>query len=225
MKSIDPQRLYDSRTITLQNAKEMLSDAKLLFESERWARCFFLLQIATEELGKYGIIVSSAISLKHGSLSTSKFLKRFRNHKEKTKNLLGFENLKTFLESEGKSDLFRIEQDNKYAELQEQVKFMSIYTDFDEGGTLHIPSQLFGRDLCSVTISLLQSRIGLIQSFEDEVASSFDFSSVTCEMIAGFYDRIGLSEVLKKKRSAPLRLTNGKTALARGINKLKSMFG
>ncbi|MFH0816261.1 MAG: AbiV family abortive infection protein [Methanobacteriota archaeon] len=199
MQKINAETLYDNRKMALLNARELLNDAQILFESKRWARCFFLVQIATEELGKYGIIISSAMSIKHGSINISSFIKRFKNHKEKTRNILMLEDLKIFIDNKGKSELFNFDSRKEHAEMQEQLKFRALYADFDERGTLCIPSQLFGRDICSISIKLLEKRVRLMQSFENDIASKFDFNKITKEEIDDFYNKIGLNEILKKR--------------------------
>ena len=97
MLKLSPENLFRGREKALKNALELYEDAKMLFDAEKWARSFFLIQIATEELGKYGIIVTSTISAIHGSLDWGRFWRRFKNHKNKTRHILLLEDLHSFI--------------------------------------------------------------------------------------------------------------------------------
>jgi len=74
---LTPANLFAGRKKALQNANELFDDAKILFDTGRYARAFFLIQIATEELGKYGIMATSSINALHGSLDWKRFWQRF----------------------------------------------------------------------------------------------------------------------------------------------------
>lgn len=184
---MDPDSLFSYRTVALENAIELCDDAKILLSQERWARCYFLIQIATEELGKYGIIISSSISLKHGSITYKEFLKRFRDHREKIKNLLTFEDFSDFILTEKKDrKLINIEENNKYADMQEETKLKALYSDFDDDGKLKKPSEIIGKEMCLISMKLLENRIKLFKSFEEEIASVISFKKFTKESINKF---------------------------------------
>ena len=80
-------QLERARRCALQNAEELVSDAELLVQHSRWARGFFLAQIAVEELGKYVMIVSATGNIVMGTMDWKKFWKRYRSHKEKLQNI------------------------------------------------------------------------------------------------------------------------------------------
>ena len=136
MHKFSPEKLFSCRQKALKNALEIFEDAKILFEAKKWARCFFLIQIATEELGKYGIIVTSTISAIHGSLDWKRFWRRFKDHKNKTRHILVLENLRRFI-NDPLSELLNTEADIKYAESQEYVKLQSLYCDVDDNDCVH----------------------------------------------------------------------------------------
>ena len=196
---LTPANLFAGRKKALQNANELFDDAKILFDTGRYARAFFLIQIATEELGKYGIMATSSISALHGSLDWKRFWQRFRGHKNKTEHLLLLEDLNQFI-SEKQKDLLNIEENKKYSSMQENVKMKSLYCDIIDGSEDFIlPSQIISRKLCETALQLLENRIGLVTSFETEVASKFKLDKLRSEDIERFYDKVGLSKLLKRR--------------------------
>ncbi len=116
MKQVTAERIFLARTKALQNAVALYDDATILFKSEKWARAFFIVQIATEELGKYGILSTSSISAIHGTLDWKHFWKRLRNHKNKTQHILLFEDFHQFINKESKTPVFS-EANKNYASL------------------------------------------------------------------------------------------------------------
>ena len=171
MTEFDAQHLFNSRRTPLGNAVQLQKDSGVLCEAERWSTAFFLTQIATEELGKYCVIVSSAISLFHGSRNWKRFINRFKSHREKTQALLRMERLHNFINGSA-SNLLDPSGNLTYAQLQETSKMVSLYCDFGDDGQLHNPSELFGEKMCGMTMHLLASRIDIVNSFERDVTEA-----------------------------------------------------
>ncbi len=59
MKGISLEQLIGGRRQAFQNACDLIRDAEILYEHQRWARCVFLSSIAIEELGKYLIMIGA----------------------------------------------------------------------------------------------------------------------------------------------------------------------
>lgn len=198
-KMIKPEQIFSARIKALQNAKEIYEDAKILFEAGRWARAFFLIQIATEELGKYGILSTTSISAIRGKLNWKYFWKRLKNHRNKTKQVLLFENFHNFI-NQKKGEIVSLEENTKYASLQENIKMKSLYSDIDPNGSSWKPSEIISKEICNIGLQLLEKRINLVESFEIEVAEKFPINQLTKERIQEFYTEIGLTELLKKEK-------------------------
>ncbi|KGK98223.1 hypothetical protein LI82_10920 [Methanococcoides methylutens] len=49
-----------------------------------------------------------------------------------------------------------------------------------------------------ISLQLFKNRLGLISSFETKVACNFDIDELNAEEVNGFYEQIGLNEVLNK---------------------------
>ncbi len=195
MYNFSPEKLFAGREKALKNALELLEDSKVLFEAEKWARCFFIIQIATEELGKYGIIVTSTISAIHGSLDWKRFWKRFKDHKNKTRHILVLENFRRFLD-DPLSELLNTEADIKYAEAQEYVKMQSLYCDVGDDGEFFAPSEIVTKRNCELSLQLLNNRVSLVTSFENKVAKKFPIVEMQKKDIDRFYKEIGISKIV-----------------------------
>lgn len=196
MHNFSPEKLFAGREKALKNALELLEDSKVLFEAEKWARCFFIIQIATEELGKYGIIVTSTISAIHGSLDWKKFWKRFKDHKNKTRNLLVLESLRQFIE-DPLSELLNTEANFKYAESQEYVKMQSLYCDVGDDGEFFAPSEIVTKRDCELSLQLLKHRVSLVTSFENMIAKEFPIGKMKKKDIDRFYKEIGIFKIIR----------------------------
>jgi len=68
---------------TFNNACELLIDANLLLENERYARAYLLSHIAIEELARCIMLSSAIMKTKIKSLDVKKLMKRQRNHHSK----------------------------------------------------------------------------------------------------------------------------------------------
>lgn len=198
MNKISPIKIFRGRKKVLQNVLSLYEDAKILYKSKRWARSFFLIQIATEELGKYCILISSTISAIHGSLDWKEFRARFKTHKEKTMQILLFEDFKETLDGKNIEILFDEKSREHYATMQEKIKMMSLYCDIYKNEIVTSPEEIINKDFCKIGLDLLKKRMNLVKSFEKEVASQFKINELKQKDVDNFYEKIGLKKVLDK---------------------------
>jgi AbiV family abortive infection protein len=163
LKEISPAILYKARIKALQNAQSLYEDAKLLFDNNRWPRSFFLSQIATEELGKYGIITTSSVQAFRGSLNWNHFRKRFTNHKNKTKHFLLFEDLYHGNLTDDFFENFNENRapDTRHSDSLEKIKMASLYCDMNKDGKVSLPENIITKDFCEITLTLLRKRLTL----------------------------------------------------------------
>lgn len=91
MKGISLEQLIDGRKKAFQNACDLIRDAEILYEHQRWARFVFLASIAIEELGKYLMIIGAIGQVLKNQMNWKWFWKRFRGHTEKSGNILAFD--------------------------------------------------------------------------------------------------------------------------------------
>lgn len=126
VKELSLPQLANGRLKALKNAEDLLADAKILYDSGRWARTLFLARIAIEELGKYVMIVSAVVEYLRGRVNWIKFWKRFTSHREKTGNVLTLDMLlgPTELTSASTEKLEAI------GKKMSEEKLASLYLDF-----------------------------------------------------------------------------------------------
>ena len=112
--------------------------------------------------------------------------------------VLQFEDFSNFiLTEENDKNLINIEEHKKYADMQEEAKMQSLYSDLYDG-RMEKPSDIINKKDCLLSIKLLEKRIRLFRSFEEEVASKINFKKNTKKTIDKFYKMIGLDKILKK---------------------------
>ena len=87
------EQLISARNKIIENAKALYEEATLLYENSKFARAYFLLCIANEELGKSLIVTSAVVGLITEKIDWHRFWKRLRNHKDKTKMIEHAENI------------------------------------------------------------------------------------------------------------------------------------
>jgi AbiV family abortive infection protein len=169
---VDPAVLFAGRLAALSNATSLHSDADFLLQNGRYASSFFLANIATEELGKYALIVSASVGAAHGSLDWKKFWKNFRSHTGKTHSLLMLEDFHNLIRGTSVS-MSNHEENKDYAHLQEEVKMKSLYCDYRSDVGFLAPAQIIRKDICKLANELLAGRLEMVTSFESQVASGY----------------------------------------------------
>ena len=123
--SLTVEQLIIAHKKTKSNATSLYKEAQLLFENKMYARCYFLLCIANEELGKSIFVVSAIVDLIAGKIDWHKFWKKLRNHKSKTGMIEFFENM--FVSSDDNLTPWK-ELEQRIPTLEE-LKMASLYSD------------------------------------------------------------------------------------------------
>ncbi len=91
MTALSFNKLEEAYIYVYENSKELLEEARLLFENKRYARCYALDQIAHEELAKLPIIYQEATrSYFKEPHDWKNFHKRLRSHELKNKQNFTF---------------------------------------------------------------------------------------------------------------------------------------
>ncbi|MCP8309426.1 MAG: AbiV family abortive infection protein [archaeon] len=91
VKELSLEEIELGRAKALANARALIEDAEILFAAGRYPRSFAMAHLACEELGKVIMLASIGIQIRLGRANWKKFWRRFRSHKEKTKNILGLD--------------------------------------------------------------------------------------------------------------------------------------
>lgn len=83
---LDKENLLKAASMALENAKELCTEAELLYSNNHFSRAFTLYQLSIEETGKAAILFNSVLFNQYNTKSEKKqILKDIRNHKVKTK--------------------------------------------------------------------------------------------------------------------------------------------
>ena len=169
MNSNTPQltaeKLREAGIKSLENASELVQEARLLYEHGHWSRAVFLCCISGEELGKCFITLSAVVNHRVGKFNEKRYKQRFRTHEEKTGSLNFFEDI--FVSS----DLpIGPEEIAKATKTSEQVKLASLYCDY-YGIEPHKPSDLITEALAAGALKLAENRV---EHFQKNVRPKFD---------------------------------------------------
>jgi AbiV family abortive infection protein len=164
-KPLTFQDLRDAGIKSLENATELVKEAKVLFAHNHWSRVVFLCSIAGEELGKCFISLTAVVNLMTGRFNEKRYRERFRVHREKTGVLNFFEEF--FVSSATFVDVGKIESDT---EKLEKLKLASLYCDFYPSQP-YAPSEIITRELASGAIALAENRV---RRFAQEIRPKFD---------------------------------------------------
>lgn len=190
-KDIDIEQLKLGRLAALENAVELVQDAEVLYNAGRWSRSLFLSQIATEELGKYMMIVSAVANVTAGTMDWTAFWQRFRNHKAKFGNVLHLEYL-VERDVPAAKYLKKLPSEKKQNDL---VKMLSLYSDFD-GTAFYRPSELINQEVARVVLEVTKQRFEFQQAFErDLLEGGRRLDSLSREKVLEFRRRLGIEKL------------------------------
>ncbi len=136
------EQVADGRLKALRNAEELLADARCLYRKRRWARSYFLSQIAVEEAGKYFYLFSACVMVVSGRIRWPRFWKSVRSHSDKTTLFLMMEEM--FIPSAaGPKQIDDLQSDARFLE---RGKMWSLYADYEQN-EFFAPSELIERAL------------------------------------------------------------------------------
>lgn len=119
--------------MAMQNSEGLIRDAEILYANGRWARCRFLCAIAIEELGKYLMLMSAMVQVARGEMDWKRFWKRFRQHQEKSGNILAFDKFLSPFDSAVQT-VMQLRRTLGEAKQAEAVKMEALYVDFSKNG-------------------------------------------------------------------------------------------
>ena len=160
--SIQPQDLYELSVKSLANANELVEEAQLLFDHRRWPRVVFLCQIAGEELAKCFMSLTAIPRYAFETFNESTFLRRLRDHREKTGEIDFFEQL--FVGSDSIEH-----RDRAWRNDFERFKLLSLYTDFFQGHAIQ-PSDGMTEAVALAALTLSNSiQLNTLGSFGAQV--------------------------------------------------------
>lgn len=132
----------------LRNADDLLADARLLCEHQRWARSYALAALAGEELGKVGSCLDALLGAE--SQDSVSFRRSWRDHGSKLVSLTAYR--AAFLDDLAGLDLAGL---NDSVTSLAKRKMSALYVDYGDEGQLMTPSDITAEDA-----TVLLARVG-----------------------------------------------------------------
>lgn len=179
MKELPIEQLITGRQKAFQNAYDLIQDAEILYEHQRWARCVFLSSIAIEEIGKYIIIIGAIGRVIKSKVNWKTFWKRFKNHTEKSGNIFAFDVLLgPFISHHATiSKLVKSLNDTHEAENE---KLSSLYMDIKSGEFI-LPMEAIDRIIAQKALESAKAVLKFFESGERLAFSKMTGSNISVE--------------------------------------------
>jgi AbiV family abortive infection protein len=137
-------QLAELAKAVLENANDLLDDAYVLLEKQRWPRAYALAVLAAEEIGKFQLCIVAGTYEPTNNEAWAKFWKSFITHGPKLTNWVGqlIDSLDWDLTTEGQSKWAKEwHARRESAAVVLELKMAGFYVDFTEGH-VHRPSEL-----------------------------------------------------------------------------------
>ncbi|WP_304141338.1 AbiV family abortive infection protein [Mesoflavibacter zeaxanthinifaciens] len=122
----------------INNAQELIDEAEILYENEKYARAYLLSHFAIEESSKCGMLLKIiAFKIWNEKIDIKTVRKGFINHKEKIKNF----------------KLLEIFNENKIFDLKTEIgklndfKNQSIYVNWTNENEFIMPNEIFNKEM------------------------------------------------------------------------------
>ena len=203
MRQLSINQIKESRLKALQNAEELVNDAEILFQAERWPRVLFLCQISGEEIGKYLLLSSIFVQKISGvDIDWKRVWKRLTSHTEKYELVTYAEDV--FLEKEILADIKNyFEKLKDESKELERFKQKSLYCDFTEE-IPHCPSDIIGKDIAESALQWAKKRCRLFKGIEQSIQKAKVTEKITQDVIEHIKKEFGLKNLYDKltKRSS-----------------------
>ncbi|MEU4254360.1 AbiV family abortive infection protein [Amycolatopsis sp. NPDC026612] len=163
MRRLTRPQLTALAQAALDNAVELLDDARILLVMRRWPRACSLAVLAAEEYGKFYLSVVTALQLESATTETwTKFWKDFGGHQPKYTNLVGqFVDGQDWGPVGGPGDaewLIAWNSRSGRAADSDKLKQMGFYVDVDRGtGAVLTPARSIEEDIAIQQVELVES--------------------------------------------------------------------
>jgi len=165
MQALSLSEIESLRSLALQNAKDLLEEAELLFEHQRFARTYTLAHLSSEELAKLPILAAHGVRLIQGkSISWKKLDKDLTSHATKLKGLLLVDLIGTGKDPSSRN--IKIHDDTlSRVQLFNTLKNTSLYSGIYQG-ELFRPNAVFTRKLAEQALTVSKNRLELFADIE-----------------------------------------------------------
>lgn len=165
MQALSLSEIESLRSLALQNAKDLLEEAELLFQHQKFARTYTLAHLSSEELAKLPILAAHGVRLMRGtSISWKGLDKDLTSHATKLKGLLLVDLIGTGTDPTSKSIKVHNETLSR-VELFNALKNASLYAGVYQG-ELFKPTGVFTKRLAEEALRTSRNRLELFSDIE-----------------------------------------------------------
>jgi len=144
VSSIKVKELAKGIQLCVENAADLIEDARLLFNKNRFARCFSLCVLAMEEIGKIEVIARGVLISKTDEKKWKRFEKNFKSHEIKQAHAIVMQFAETLRSEGAKGVKQRLSAPGRFT--LDQAKQLSFYVDFLDGKFVS-PRTMISKDL------------------------------------------------------------------------------
>lgn len=178
MKKPSIKLVSESSISSVDNAKNLVKEADLLFQNHCYARAYFLSQIAIEELGKTSMLIASVQYPNELKEFWKLFWKKFRDHDYKIgKAEISRQNHRLNLQITGDNDEIFIQAGRENME-----KMKSLYVDILDDKVIDPQEQISPKD----TLSKMSEAKEKLEIFLERNNAGF-YNTETLKEIEDFY--------------------------------------
>ena len=165
MNPLSVPEIENLRALVLENAAELLVEARLLFEHDKYARACALAHLSSEELAKLPMLAGVGISVLKGQpIDWKKFGKKLTSHLAKLKILLYVDLLGTSIDPTNRDVMVHKETLSRI-ELFNVLKNVTLYAGVNQDG-FYKPSALFSKSYAESALTLSTNRFELFAEME-----------------------------------------------------------
>lgn len=149
----------------VENADELIKDAKLLFDKERYARAFSLCVLAEEETAKVVLLMGS-ITMSRNPKGWKSFWKMFRSHSSKYVQSVWLDSMLIENDEEIKK---HFQGPRELAYYVNVLKQMGFYTDFESTNQRFLkPQEIISKQFAENIITMATGRLNFIKQFRNK---------------------------------------------------------
>ena len=165
MNPLSIAEIENLRALVLENAAELLAEARLLFEHDRYARACALAHLSSEELAKLPMLAGVGVRVLRGQMiDWKRFEKRLTSHLAKLKVLLHVDLLGKSVDPTKRDVQIHNEKLSKI-ELFNVLKNVTLYAGVNQDG-FYKPSALFTKSYAESALTLSTNRFELFAEIE-----------------------------------------------------------
>lgn len=158
MKPMTVEQLFAAVAKARENAKELVEEAEILLERQRYARAFTLAQLASEELTKTTAFVTMSVQVQRGKpFKWDKVDNALRDHVKKTEGAL-FMDYMRMSHSSVQADVAVLLKDTQAAGRINTLKKQSLYVTRVSDGYVK-PSETISAQLAADWVERARSRL------------------------------------------------------------------